>query len=282
MSRTQTKVRPEDMEAAGGTRERGRRVGRGLRPPHRDRQPALAAHRRPARALPGAAAGDRLRRPTRLCRASQSAGHAAGQHRTHPGPLPGQAADRPRPRPQLGEPMNASDDRAIELERAARRREARPEGPRHPQLAARLLRRERSGSRRAGRADPVRAHPGRPARRGGDPDPARPGRGGARGTATEAVRTITFTSESLTTMVTLTPQETARSGSTAGRPRAAESGSRCCWPTDRGRRTPTTTAASSSTMCRPGWPSSPCTCRGRRGVRHRAEPDHRAVSRSAI
>jgi hypothetical protein len=29
---------------------------------------------------------------------------------------------------------------------------------------------------------------------------------GARGTATEAVRTITFTSESLTTMVTLTPQ----------------------------------------------------------------------------
>jgi hypothetical protein len=30
---------------------------------------------------------------------------------------------------------------------------------------------------------------------------------GARGTATEAVRTITFTGESLTTMVTLTPQE---------------------------------------------------------------------------
>ena len=34
---------------------------------------------------------------------AKSAGDAAGQHRPHPGALLGQTADRPRPRPQLGD-----------------------------------------------------------------------------------------------------------------------------------------------------------------------------------
>ena len=88
---------------------------------------------------------------------------------------------------------------------------------------------------------------------------------GARGTATEAVRTITFTSESLTTMVTLTPQPAGTLRIDGWAAPGAGSGSRCCCRTARARRTPTTTAGSSSTMCRPGWPSSPCTCRRRTG-----------------
>ncbi len=57
VSRQQTKVRPEDMETTAHQHRRRHRVGRGRRHPHRDREPALAAHRRTAGALPGLAAG---------------------------------------------------------------------------------------------------------------------------------------------------------------------------------------------------------------------------------
>ena len=52
---------------------------------------------------------------------------------------------------------------------------------------------------------------------------------GARSAATESVRTITFTSESLTTMVTLTQQADGTGPDRRlGGARAAASGSRCC------------------------------------------------------
>ena len=261
VSRTQAKVRPEDMES-GGTLERDHTESvEDAVIAHRDRESALAAHRRAAGALPRFAPGDRLRRPTRLRRVSQSAGDAAGQHRPHPGPLPGQAADRPRPRPQLGDLMNTSDDREIELEERLAAEKLDPSDyailnsvrafydesdPVPDGLVERIQFEMTLDALHAEVATLTQL------------DLAA---SGARGTATEAVRTITFTSESLTTMVTLTRRRTARCGSTAGQHPAADPRSRCCSRTDRGRPSPTTTAGSSSTTCRAAWPSSPCTCR---------------------
>ena len=76
-----------------------------------ERQPAVAAHRPAARAVPGAAAGDRVRRPARLRRGRQGARHADRQHRSDPRPLPGQAAPATRQRPRLGAVMTPSQPR---------------------------------------------------------------------------------------------------------------------------------------------------------------------------
>ena len=90
---------------------------------------------------------------------------------------------------------------------------------------------------------------------------------GTRSTTTEAVRTITFTSDSLTTMVTVTPlgDGTVRiDGWAAPGPASA---SRCCCPMARVPPTPMRTAASSSRAYPAGWPSSPCMCRMTRTFR---------------
>ena len=59
-------------------------------------RPAVGGGRRAPRALPAAAADRGLREPTRLPPARDRPRHARRQHRTDPGPVPGQAARGPR------------------------------------------------------------------------------------------------------------------------------------------------------------------------------------------
>ena len=102
---------------------------------------------------------------------------------------------------------------------------------------------------------------------------------GARSAATESVRTITFTSESLTTMVTLTQQADGtgpdrRLGGARRRHPGRGAADRRAAGDVRGRRRAVRLRARAD---RAGQVRPAPGARGRRRV-HRAEPDHRALS----
>ena len=82
---------------------------------------------------------------------------------------------------------------------------------------------------------------------------------GARSASTESVRTVTFTAETVTTMVTISPQPDGSVRVDGWVAPGAGLLVEVLLADGRAARTPTTTAASWSRTCRPDWRSSPCT-----------------------
>ncbi len=205
VARAQTRVRPEDLETTGTlTSDSGESVEDAVLRATRDGRLWQHVEGLPERCralLRVIAFADR----PDYARARRGAGYATGQHRSHPRPVPGQVAARPRRRPQLGDEMTTADDDRLAIEE---------------RLAAEPLDREDLAVLNSLRAyydehDPI-------------PDGLVEriqfeltldalqaevatltqldlSSAGARSASTESVRTITFTSESMTTMVTITP-----------------------------------------------------------------------------